>query len=352
MQHFDLSWKKAQLPLKHTFTISRGSKYHANNVILRLQSDGITAFGEAAPNPRYNESPESVIAFLKKLDLSRISNIFDIQSTMDAIIAVDKHEHSAHAAVEMALCDWIGKKLDIPLYKLWNAPSSTGPQSSVTLGLGSSQELEQKLSEVETYPILKVKLGSATSDREIIRQIRKHTDKRLWVDANEGWTDVEQARDMIAFLAENGVRLVEQPMPASRIDDIAKLKETSSLPILADEGFTGTEPLKDIVTAYHGINIKLMKIGGMTPALRTIARARQHGLKVMIGCMLESSLANTAGAVVSMFADYADLDGAFLLAEDPFKGFTFTNGAFVTLNEEPGLGVSPDESVKNDYLKF
>ncbi|HKI46743.1 MAG TPA: dipeptide epimerase [Balneolales bacterium] len=351
MQRFDLSWKRVQLPLKHTFTISRGSKYHANNVILRMLADDITAFGEAAPNPRYNESPESVVAFFEKLDLSHVPNIFDVRSVMEEVIAVDEQEHSAHAAVEMALCDWIGKKLDIPLYRLWNAPSSTGPQSSVTLGLGSPDELEQKIKEVERYPILKVKLGSG-KDRDIIRQIRKHTDKTLWVDANEGWTDFQQASDMTLFLADQGVQLIEQPMPASAIEDIAKLKEISPVPIFADEGFTGTESLEDIAAAYHGINIKLMKIGGMTPALRTIARARQYGMKVMIGCMLETSLANTAGAVVSMFADYADLDGSFLLAEDPFNGFTFTNEAFVKLNEEAGLGVSPDKSIVNDYLEF
>jgi L-alanine-DL-glutamate epimerase-like enolase superfamily enzyme len=221
----------------------------------------------------------------------------------------------------------------------------------VTLGLGTPDELEQKIREVERYPILKVKLGSG-NDRDIIRQIRKHTDKTLWVDANEGWAGFEQARDMIVFLADQGVQLIEQPMPASAIDDIAKLKEISPVPIFADEGFTGTESLENIAEAYHGINIKLMKIGGMTPALRTIARARHYGMNVMIGCMLETSLANTAGAMVSMFADYADLDGSFLLAEDPFNGFTFTNEAFVKLNEQPGLGVAPDKSIANDYLKF
>ncbi len=320
-------------------------------MILRLQSEGITAWGEAAPNPRYDESPESVVTFLENLDLSFVSNVFDIRSTMESVIATDPHQHSAHAAIEMALCDWIGKRVNVPLYRLFNAPTSGGPQSSVTLGLGSSKELEQKIGEVEKYPILKVKLGS-DNDMEIIRQIREHTAKTLWVDANEGWTDVEMAKDMIRFLAEKGVEIIEQPMPASRIDDIAMLKETSPLPLFADEGFTGSESLESIASAYHGINIKLMKIGGITPALRAITKARQFGLKVMIGCMLESSLANTAGAIVSMFADYADLDGSFLLSEDPFRGFKFGTDAYVTLNEEPGLGVSPDTSGQNDYLQF
>jgi len=342
MQHFNLSWQRVRLPLNHTFTISRGSKYHANNVILRLQADEITAYGEAAPNPRYNESPESVIGFFEKLELSEIINtghVFDIRSVMEQVIGLGPDQHSAHAAVEMVLCDWIGKKLNLPLYRLWNAPASVGPQSSVTLGLGSMDELDEKLEEVQEYPILKIKLGS-DSDCAIIREIRKHTDKTLWVDANEGWTDLDEAKEMLGFLADNGVEIIEQPMPASRFDDIKKLRKGSPLPIFADEGFTGRESLDAVVTAYHGINIKLMKIGGMTTALRTITRARQYGLKIMIGCMLESSLANTAGAIVSLFADYADLDGSFLLAEDPFKGFTFNENAFVTLNDEPGLGVS------------
>ncbi len=339
MAPFELSWQPVQLPLKHTFTISRGAKYRAQNVFIRLESGGIIGYGEAAPNIRYNETPESVISFLKKVNVAGTGNIYDISKIMEHIVAIDPHQASAHAAVEMALCDWIGRKLQLPLHRLWNAPSTTGPQSSVTLGLGNPDELEQRLEETSDYPVLKVKLGGE-HDREIIRMIRRHTDKTLWVDANEGWKDPAVALEMIEFLSDEGVALIEQPMPADRIEDISRLRNQTSVPIFADEGFTGKESLAVIAEAYDGVNIKLMKIGGMIPALRTISRARQLGLKVMVGCMLESSLANTAAAIVSLFADHADLDGPFLLAEDPFEGFRLSDDAHIQLNEQPGLGVT------------
>jgi L-alanine-DL-glutamate epimerase-like enolase superfamily enzyme len=338
MSHFELSFRQIDLPLKHTFTISRGSRNFAKNVIIRIKADDIEGWGEAAPNHRYNETPESVINFLQKLELSRISNPYDIQAILDYLSELEPGEFAAKAGLEMAFQDWIGKKLNLPLYKLWNAPSNTGPQSSVTIGISELDMIEEKIREFEQYPIYKVKLGT-DYDREIINKIRLITDKQLWVDANEGWKSFDQAKRMIEFLRDKNIGMIEQPMPASKIDDIAELRTLSKIPFMADEGFTGKEKLNDIAEAYDGINIKLMKVGSMRKALQLIAQARKSGLKIMIGCMLESGMANTAAAILSLWADYADIDGPMLLADNPFEGFKLDKKDRVKVNDMPGLGV-------------
>jgi len=338
MSHFELSFKQIDLPLRHTFTISRGSRNFAKNVIIKLKAEDIEGWGEAAPNHRYNETPESVINFLQKLELSRISNPYDIQAILDYLNKIEPGEFAAKAGLEMAFQDWIGKKMNLPLYKLWNAPSNTGPQSSVTIGISEMEMIEGKIREFEQYPIYKIKLGT-DYDREIINKIRSVTDKQLWVDANEGWKSFDQAKGMIEFLKDKNIGMIEQPMPASKIDDISELRTISKIPFMADEGFTGKEKLDDIAAAYDGINIKLMKVGSMRKALQLIGQARKYGLKIMIGCMLESGMANTAAAILSLWADYADIDGPMLLADNPFEGFKLDENYRVKVNDMPGLGV-------------
>jgi len=344
MSHFKLSYQKIDLPLRHTFTISRGSRDFAKNVIIRVSADGIDGWGEAAPNHRYNEDPESVIKFLDNIDLSNIKNPYNIQELIDYLNQIDTGEHAAKAGLEMAFQDWIGKKLDIPLYKLWNAPSNIGPQTSVTIGISDLDEIEDKINEFDQFPILKVKLGSS-NDKPIIEAIRSVTDKQLWIDANEGWKTLDHAREMVDFLKDKNIGMIEQPMPADQIKTIRDLNTDYDIPFIADEGFTGKESLETIAEAYDGINIKLMKVGSMRKALQIIAQARKLGLKIMIGCMLESGLANTAAANISLWADYADIDGPMLLSENPFEGFTLTNKNHITVNDESGLGVSMIKAV-------
>lgn len=338
MAYFKLTYEPLVLSLRHTFTISRGSKDQANNLLVKVKKDGIEGIGEAAPNAHYGESVESAATFLEKINLARLDNPFDLDALWKLFDKSGIGEYAARAAVEMAVADWIGKKLNLPLHRLWNAPSTVGPRSSVTIGIDSPNLIKKRVEEAENFPVLKVKLGG-TDDEETIRLIRNVTDKTLWVDANEGWCNYRKAARMVDLLSELNVELIEQPMPASQIDDLEKLKRNSSVPIIADEGFTGTESLVEIARIYDGINIKLMKIGSMSRALKTISLARKQNLKIMIGCMVESSVANTAAAVVSQWADYADLDGPFLVSDDPFQGFTLDENARVTLNDLPGLGV-------------
>jgi len=202
-----------------------------------------------------------------------------------------------------------------------------GPRCSVTIGINTPEEIRKRVDEAGAQPILKVKLGRK-NDREVIRLIRGLTDKTIWVDANEGWRAYAEAIDIIEFLAGTNVQFVEQPMPASQKKDLEKLKLNSLLALIADEGFTGHEPLAEIAERYDGINIKLMKIGGMARALKTIAQARMLNLRIMISCMVESSM-----------ADYADIDAPFLIDDDPFTGFKLNHEGRVTLNDSPGLGV-------------
>lgn len=345
MSRFSLRYRIIDLPLRHTFTISRLSRDFARNVFIQISADGIEGLGEAAPNHRYDETPDSVVRFLQKVDLSNLRNPFDIQALLVYLDGIEDGQYAAKAGLEMAFWDWIGKRLNIPLYKLWNAPSNIGPQTSVTIGISDNPEqIEEKINEFKQFPILKVKLGSA-DDKQIIRTIRSFTKKTIWVDANEGWKTEQQAKDMVDFLSDQNVGMIEQPMPAAQIDTIKKLRSITRIPFIADEGFTGKESLQKIAEAYDGINIKLMKVGSMRRAIQIIMSARKMGLRIMVGCMLESGLANTAAANVSLWADYADIDGPMLLSENLFLGFQLTDKKYISVNEKNGLGVSMIKAV-------
>ena len=341
---FRLTYKHVRIPLKRTFTISRGSRDSIDVVYVALESEGITGFGEAAPNHRYNETAESVAEVFEMFNSGGISNPYDSRHVNEYIGSLHKSEYSAKVALEMAVLDWVGKKLKTPVHRLWNAPSTTGPKTSFTIGIDEPSLIAGKVLEGKDYPILKVKLGSPY-DREIITEIRKATDKPVLVDANEGWKTVDEAIDHIRFLKEMNVGMIEQPMPSSMQAEMIQLKQLSDIPLIADESFTGREDLGELSKAFHGINIKLMKTGSMRYAMQKIAEARKHGLKVMIGCMVETSLADTASAILSLWADYADIDGHLLVDRNPFSGLIIDKNGFVTLNEKNGLGVELIENI-------
>lgn len=326
------------LPLKHAFTITRGSRTVASNLLLKVERDGLVGYGEFAPSLRYDESVETVRKALKKFDPAEIQNPMDLASVQSYLKKLYPKEGSVRAGIEMAYADLMGKTIGLPLHRIWNAPSSVGPVTSFTIGIDNEDMIRQKVAEAEAYPVLKVKLGT-NNDRDIMRLIRSLTHKEVWIDANEGWTDPEEAIDLARFMHRMNVKLVEQPMPSHMADELAMLKLGSPVPIIADEGFTGSEDMAQIARCYHGINLKLMKTGGMVPALHHLWKARQFGLKVMVGCMLESSVANTAAAIVALWADYCDLDSHVLIAEDPFDGLRVGEDGRVQLNELPGLGV-------------
>lgn len=340
MSRFHATAEPLDLRLRRTFTISRWSRDVAPNVLVRLQADGIEGIGEAAPNKRYNESQESAIAYIRRVDLSLIRNPYDVDAFIAILDAAGPGEYSAKVALEMALYDWIGKSLNVPLHQLWNAPSSIGPVSTYTIGIDSLENLAARVEEAGAFPILKVKMGT-DQDEVVMKHLRTLTDKPIWVDANEGWKDVDTALARIRFLADHGVEMIEQPMPAAMTRELAQLKTKSPLPMYADESFTGKEAVEDLAACFHGVNIKIMKTGSLRRSLQWAHRSRRAGLGVMVGCMIESSLADTASALISLWADAADLDGHVLIHDDPFKGLTFDSAQRVVLNDLPGLGVIP-----------
>jgi L-alanine-DL-glutamate epimerase-like enolase superfamily enzyme len=340
MSHFEVSWEIIPLKPKEVFTISRGSKSEVRNVFLSISKDGITGFGEAGPNTRYDETSEKVIKYFESLPEGFFDPITSAEGIVKELQALEisPNIQSAKAAIEMAWLDWWGKSKDQPLWKLWGFDTAVGPVTSYTIGLDTPEKMQQKIKAADEYPVYKIKLGT-DRDREIIEAIREVTDKPLRVDANEGWTTLDQAKREIEFLSPQNVELIEQPMPAKEFDQMKKLKEWSPLPLAADESFIGNEDLGKISEAFNIINIKLMKIGSLVKAKKVIKEAHRLGLEVMIGCMIESSLANAAGALLALQAEYADLDGHLLISNDRFAGLQVNQTGNTVLSDNPGFGV-------------
>ena len=333
-------WKELKLRLKHPFTIARGTRTHYDSIILTLEHNGVTAYGEAVPTERYNDNSEKVDAALSSIDFNSepFNDPFRLEDIDTACRSNELMTPSSIAAINIAYWDLQGKLLNQPLYKLWGLDPAKSLVSTFTIGIDEVDVIKQKVKEADEYPILKVKQGM-DNDREIIEAIREMTDKVIRVDANEGWTK-EEALDKIEWLAEQNVEFVEQPLPADKLDDTAWLKERSPLPIIADENVVTKFDIPKIAYAFDGINIKLMKSGGPTEALKMIHIARSNGLKVMLGCMCESSIAIGAAAHLSPLADWADLDGNLLLSNDPFTGIRVKDGKLI-LPDAAGIGVEP-----------
>ena len=338
MKTFEIQIKHLDLPLKRRFTISRGSRDEVNNVLVNVNCDGITGIGEAAPNHRYNETQESAMSFLADFGDYQTQNPFDIGRLVEKMEQHAPGEYAAKAGLEMAVFDWIGKKLNLPLFKLLQAPGQTGPRTTYTFGIDKPELMKEKVDEAEPYPLLKIKLGT-DYDKEIITTIREHTDKPILVDANEGWNTVDRALDMIRFLEKHNVYVIEQPMPAACVGEMQEVKRKSTIPLIADESITGKESLQELSTQFHGINIKLMKTGAISTSLKIIHSARKMGLQIMVGCMIESAIADTASGLVALWADYADVDGHLLLAENPVQGLEVLPQGNIRLKDLPGLGL-------------
>ncbi|MBW7887066.1 MAG: dipeptide epimerase [Bacteroidetes bacterium] len=334
-----LSWKQYDLKLKHTFRISRSARDTAPVVILTLEHDGIIAYGEASPSSRYGESVETIEAFFSKINLSRFDSLFFIDDILKYVDSISIGNTAAKCAVDLALHDWIGKKLDVPLWKMWGLNPANAPLCSFTIAIDSKEIVKQKIREAEEYPILKVKVG-LDNDKEMIETIRKITDKPLYVDANEGWKTREKALESVKWLQDQNVVFVEQPMPAAQFDDIQWLREHSHLPLIGDESVIRLSDIPKLAQAYSGINIKLMKCTGLREAMKMIHTAQATGLKIMMGCMIETAVAISAGAQLSPLLDYCDLDGNVLISNDPFEGIRNTKGKMI-LQNKPGLGVTP-----------
>lgn len=333
-----LHWETKILETRWAWRIARGAFSEIRYHYITLEHEGITGYGEAAHNGRYGETLETIGEFLAKAKrVLEAGNPCCYEPLIGKIHELAKGQHAAKAAIDMALHDWAAQRLGCPLHELWGLDPARIPLTSYSLGIDEEAVLVQKLAEAEPYPILKIKLGTP-EDEAIVRTVRRHTDKVLRVDANEGWTDRELARDRVAMLEEMNVEFVEQPLPADQLDDVAWLRSESALPLVADEDVTAPASLKALAAAYDGVNLKVMKVGGLQRTLQMIHTARSLGLKVMLGCMIESSLGITAAAHLAPLVDWADLDGHLLLKDDPFQGVLATGGQ-LSLPGRPGIGV-------------
>ena len=340
-----LSHQTIELNPTHPFVIARGGYTHHRNVIVRLTDEnGLEGYGEAAPNRYYGESVSTVIAALGQFKpvLER-ADPFSLESIEAHLNRVLHGNASAKSAVSSALHDLVGKRLGLPVYRIWGLDQTTTPESSFTIAIAENHELERRVAEARDYPILKIKLGT-DRDTEIVRIIRDAAPgKRLRVDANAAWTAKHAVR-MSDFLAEQGVEMLEQPVAANDIEGLRFVRKRSKLPVFADESCLVATDVAKLAGAVDGINIKLAKCGSLREALRMVHAARALDMQVMAGCMIESSLGISAIAQISPLLDYADFDGAALLSSDPFRGASIAGGA-IRLSDEPGLGATPAPSV-------
>lgn len=332
-----LSYRPYELQLKHVFTVATNSRTTTPVVLTSIEYDGVTGFGEASMPPYLGESHESVLNFLSKVDLGQFSDPFLMEDIIEYIGGVMPGNYAAKASLDIALHDLTGKLLGQPWFRLWGLNPEKTPLTSFTIGIDTADVVREKTLEASAFKLLKIKLGR-DNDREMIETVRSVTDVPIFVDVNQGWKDRNYALEMAHFLNENHAEFIEQPMPKEQIDDIAWLTERSPLPIVADEALQTVDQLLGMKGIYSGINIKLMKCGGMHAAYKMITMARQMGMKILIGCMTETSCAVSAAAQLSPLVDWADLDGNLLISNDVYEGMTVVDGR-VSLPDRPGIGI-------------
>ena len=332
-----LRFRPYTLKLKHVFTLSNSSRTTTPVVLTEIEYDGKIGYGEASMPPYLGESHETVLNFLSKVDLSKFDDPFEMENILHYVEEIEPGNKAAKASVDIALHDLVGKILKQPWYRIWGFDPSKTPNTSFTIGIDTPEIIRQKVKEADPYKILKVKLGRDT-DKMMIETIRQITDKPICVDVNQGWKDREFALDMAHWLHEKGVVFIEQAMPKEQVDDNAWLTERSPVPTMADEAVQRLEDVMNAYKVYSGINIKLMKSTGMREAHKMLILAKTLKMKVMIGCMTETSCAISAAAQLSPLADWADLDGALLISNDVYKGMEVINGQ-VTLSSLPGIGI-------------
>ena len=335
-----LSFHPYTLKLRETFTISTYSRDTTPCIIVRLDHDGFTGYGEASLPQYLGETADSAARFLSQVDLSQFKDPLMTEDILSYVAAIDQGHCAAKAAIDIALHDLAGKIIGQPCHKLLGLDKAKAPITSYTIGIGPETETRQKVRAAATkYKILKVKLGT-DHDRHIIETLRQETSIPITVDANQGWRDPSEAIDMAHWLAGQGTLLIEQPFPRADLDMTARLSEASPIPIIADESVQRATDIPRLQGAFDGINIKLMKCTGMREAWSMIATARALGMRVMLGCMTETSCAISAAAQLSPAVDFADLDGNLLISNDPFTGVAVAGGR-ITLPDAPGIGVQP-----------
>ena len=339
-----LSWTPYDLELNHTFTISGFSRKTTPVVLTRIEYDGLEGYGEASLPPYLGETQASVIEFLKKVDLSSFSDPAHLEEIMAYVDGIAINNTAAKAAVDIALHDLAGKMIGAPWHRMYGLDKTNVPDTTFTIGIDSDEVVREKTREaLGRFNILKVKVGGP-DDKRMIEAIRSVTDLPLAVDANQGWKDRRQALDMIFWLKEKGIVMVEQPMPKTELDPIAWLTGESPLPIFADESVQRLTDVERLKGVFSGINIKLMKCTGMHEAWKMRNLAQALGMKVMMGCMTETSCGISAAAQLYAGMDFADLDGALLIGNDCFDGAKLENGKIIA-SDLPGIGVKPIKEI-------
>ena len=332
-----------ELQLRHTFTVATNSRTTTQGVQVEIEYEGLTGYGEASMPPYLQKelgTLESVQAFLKRVQdiIGEFDDPFKLEEILARIDSMSQSDAAAKAAVDIALHDLVGKMLGAPWYKIWGFDAAKAPSTTFTIGIDTPDVVRAKTKEcAEKFNILKVKLGR-DNDKEMIETIRSVTNLPIAIDANQGWKDKKYALDMIHWLNERGIVMIEQPMPKTQIDDIAWVTEHSPLPVFADESIQRLSDVAAQKGVFSGINIKLMKCTGMREAWKMLNLARALDMKVMIGCMTETSCACSAAAQLSPAVDFADLDGNLLIANDRFKGMEVVGGK-ITIPDLPGIGV-------------
>ncbi len=335
-----LTSETVRLHLRHTWTTVMSSSEYRDNLHLAYTRDGVTGRGEGAPIVRYKEDAASARRAVEALRPALLAaDPWRFQTLMDEISRKVEGQYAAKAAIDIALMDWVTQRLGVPLYRYLGLDPRSTPLTTFSIGIDTPELTRQKVLEAAAFPILKIKVGLAT-DEETIAAVRSVTKKPLRVDANEGWKDKEEAVRKINWLESQGVEFVEQPLPAAMIEETRWGPSRVQLPSSADEACLHPSDIPRLADAFDGVNIKLMKCGGIQEARRMIEMARALGMKTMLGCMIESSIGVTAAAHLSPLVDYADLDGNLLIANDPYTGVTVENGKLV-LPDRPGLGLRP-----------
>lgn len=338
-----LTYFPYELKLRHVFTVATYSRSTTPDVQVELEYDGVTGYGEASMPPYLAKelgTKDSVCEFLGRAakELEKFDDPFQLEDILAHIDAMDEGNAAGKAAVDIALHDLVGKLMNQPWYKIWGLDPAKTPSTTYTIGIDTPDVVRAKTKEcAEQFNILKVKLGR-DNDKEMIETIRSVTNLPIAIDANQGWTDKQYALDMIHWLKEHGIVMIEQPMPKEQIDDLAWVTEHSPLPVFADESIQRLKDIASLKGVFSGINIKLMKCTGMREGWKMVTTARSLGMKVMVGCMTETSCACSAAAQFSPAVDFADLDGNLLIANDRFEGMTVVKGK-ITLPDRPGIGL-------------
>ena len=327
-----------RLNLRHTWTTTMSSSDYRETLYVRYSKDGVTGIGEGAPIVRYHEDARSaqravqgIADFLASTDARHFDEVErEILRRLD-------DEWAGKAAVDIAILDWVGQSLGVPIYGVFGLDPAMAPVTTFSIGIDTPEITRQKVREAAPYPVLKIKVG-LDNDEATIGAVRDVTDKPLRVDANEGWTSKEEALEKILWLETQGVEFIEQPLPAAMLEETRWLRDRVHIPIVADEACLRPADIPKLVDAYDGVNVKIDKAGGILQGYRMIQIAKSLGLKTMLGCMISSSVSVTASAHLSPLVDWADLDGNLLIANDPYEGVKVVNGKLV-LPDRPGLGV-------------